>query len=354
MRTSPWRYAAGVILIAALAASMGCGRRSVGTVNGSKISQDSFYKRLQRFPIAPQVNFPPPIQQQAAATVLQQMISEQLMLDLAKKEGVLPDQKQLDERKRELNGSLTDDGRDLTALLNQSGMSHQELDERLKPDLAQMNVLAKYIKVPDADVRKAYEEATKLPNDQKFRSVFYVPESVHLFGILNKDKNQILKAQKQLQNGIAFGVVAEQYSEDVTTKRKRGEIGWINRPDQARPAIRGVPPEIYQTAFKLKAGQTSQPFQAAGQWVLLRAEDRREAKMKSFDHVRGVIRDRILQSKAPQNDKVRKVFEDLQKNIKIDVTLPAYKELFKQIAAQLAPKAGAPTTTTPSAPKPGQ
>ena len=352
MRTSPWRYAAGLILIAALAASLGCGRRSVGTVNGNKISQDSFYKRLQRFPIAPQVSFPPPIQQQAAAVVLQQMISEQLMLDLAKKEGVLPKQEQLDQRKRELNGSLTDDGRDLTALLNQSGMSHQELDERLKPDLAQMNVLAKYIKVTDDEVKKAYQQATSLASDQKFKSIFFVPESVHLLGILNKDKDKIVKAQKQLANGISFGVVAEQFSEDPKTKSKRGEIGWIPKPDPARPAIPNVPAEIYEKAFSLKAGQTSEPFKAQGQWMLLRVEDKRAAKMKSYDHVKGVIRDRILQSKAASNEKVQKVFNDFQKDAKINVTIPAYKELFKQIAAQLAPQAGA-TTTTPSAPKPG-
>lgn len=352
MRTSPWRYAAGLILIAALSASLGCGRRSVGSVNGNKISQDSFYKRLQRFPIAPQVSFPPPIQQQAAAVVLQQMISEQLMLDLAKKEGVLPTDQQLKQRKRELNGSLTDDGRDLTALLNQSGMSHQELDERLKPDLAQMNVLAKYIKVTEDEVKKAYQQATDLPNDKKFTSMFFVPESVHLLGILNKDKDKIVKAQKQLANGISFGVVAEQYSEDPTTRRKRGEIGWIPKPDPVRPAIQGVPPEIYEKAFSLKVGETSEPFQAGGQWVLLRVEDKRPAKMKPYEHVKGVIRDRILQSKAASNDKVKKVFDDFQKDAKINVTIPAYKALFKQIAEQLAPKPGA-TTTTPSAPKPG-
>ena len=374
MRASLWRFAAATLLGISLAASYGCGKRAVATVNGEKITQDAFYKRLQRQPVAPNVPFPPPIETQAATIVLDQMIREALFLQLAEKEGVMPDQAQIDERKKELNGALNDRGQDLATLLSRSGMSHKELDERLKPELAQMNVLAKHVKVTDEEVRQAYDNATRaLPADQKYRSAFYLPESAKVYIIQCASRQKIMEAKKQLDQGMSFGVAAEKYSEDENTNKNRGEIpGWVNKPDPVRPAPQGTPPEFFQKVFSMSKGQTSEPFrvrvplpdgQVSEQWLIVRVEDKKPARMQPFEHVKGVIRDRILQQKASQDKKLVKMFTDLRPDAKIEVLLPNYKEVFARVQENLqkqqtitekAITGGTGGTAAPAAPGGGQ
>ncbi len=341
MRASLWRAAAAIVLGISLAASYGCGKRAVATVNGEKIQQDEFYKRLQRQPIDPRVSFPPPLEAQAAVTVLNAMISERLFLQLSEKENVLPTEEQLEERKKELNGALNDRGQDLTSLLSRSGMSHKELDDRLKPELAQTNVLAKMLKVSDDEVRKAYDQATTgLPKEEAFKSAFYLPESAKVYIIQNSDRNKILEAKKQLDSGVAFGVVAEKYSADENTKKNRGEIpGWVTKPDPVRPAPQGTPPEFYQKVFSMAKNSTSDPFAVTAgntrQWVIVRVEDKKEARFQPFEHVKGVIKDRILQQKAQSDEKVVKLFSNLRPDAKVEVLLPNYKEVFKRVQENL-------------------
>lgn len=355
MRSSLLRVAAAGLVICALGVSMGCGKRPVASVNGEKITQDVFYKRLQRYPVDPRVPFPPRIDQQAASVVLNQLIMEQLLLDLAKKEGVSPTKEQIDERKKELNGALGDRGSNLQELLtNQAGMTHKELDERLKPEIAQINIIQKYVKVPDSRIRKEYETATKLPADKQYMSMFFLPEAAKVSGIVCKTKDKIMQAKKDLDNGVSFSVTSAKYSDDPNTKQSRGVIGWIPRPDKARPAAQNVPPQIYQVALSTKVGDVSAPFQAAGEWVILKVDQRREPHMQPFDHVKGVIRDRIIQFEGSKNKKVAELFQNLRKNAKVDVSMPDYKAFFKNYWLQMqktAPGVGGITTAgTPAQP----
>jgi len=292
---------------------------------------------------------------------------EQLILNLAEKEKVTPDKKQLDERKKELNGALTDRGRTLGELLQQSGIGHPELDDRLKPELAQINVLQKYVQLPESKVRAAYDQATTLlPANQKFMSAFYLPQSIRLYAILNPDQNKINDAARQLKNGTTFQTVAAQFSQDETTKARRGEIGWVEKPDQVRRPLPNVPQAIYQRAFVLKEKEISPPFFVAsgkvqgrvvGQWVILKAEAVKPARMQPYDHVKGVIRDKLLNDAAGKNEKLKDLFQKMMKEAKVEVNLPGYKEFFKnywtEIQKTKTPGVGAAGATGGAAPAGG-
>ncbi|MCC6483966.1 MAG: peptidyl-prolyl cis-trans isomerase [Armatimonadetes bacterium] len=331
MRSSLWRYAAASALTLFLAVSYGCGKRGVGTVNGTKISQDTFNKRLQRFPTNPAVQFPPPMQQQVATSVLGSLINETLVLDLAKKEGVEPTEKQVEERQKEMNAALSDQNRNLNDLLQNSGMTTQELGDRLKPEIAQINILAKYVKVSDADVKKTYDEAIQQGN----RSRFYIPQSVKLSAIVTDTRQKALDAKKAIDSGVAFGTAAEKYSDDVNTKKSRGEIGWVSKPDQFHPAPQGVPPDIFTHAFALKDGQVSAPFQTGNNWVVLKAESVRPSRMQPLDHVKTVIRTVLLQQKAGGDKKLQDLMKNMVKNADVKITLPGYDQFFKQYMENL-------------------
>jgi len=329
----------------------------VGSVNGEGITQDEFYRRLQRFPITPQTQFPPSMSQQAATSVLSSLTMEKLILELAEQENVTPDQEQIDERKNELNGALADRGRTLENLLQQGGLSDPELDERLKPELAQINILQKYIRIPDSKVRAAYNQATAaLPADQKYMSAFYLPQSVRLYAILNRDQKKINDAARLLKKGVTFQTVVEQFSQDETTRAKSGEIGWVEKPDKIRRPLPDVPAVIYQKAFQLKAGGVTPPFMAGGRWIIVKAITVKAARMQPYDHVRGVIRDKLLNDAAATNPELKDLFQKMMKDAKVEVNLLGYKEFFENYWAEVqkkTPAVGAtavPTGETSGAP----
>lgn len=331
MRSSLWRYAAATVLALFIAGSYGCGKRGVGTVNGTKIAQDAFNKRLQRFPTDPRVPFPPPMQQQVATAVLSGLINETLVLDLAKKEGVEPTEKQIEDRQRELNSALSDQNRNLNDLLQNSGMTTQELADRLRPEVAQLNILSKYVKVSDVDVKKAYDEAAKAGS----KSRFYIPQSVKLSAIVTNTKEKAMDAKKALDSGVAFGTAADKFSDDPNTKKSRGDLGWVSKPDQFRPGPPGVPVEVYDHAFALKEGQVSAPFQVSKNWVILKAESVRPARMQPLSHVETAIRSVMLQQKAVSDKKIQDLFKNMRKTAEVSITLPGYDQFFKQYMTNL-------------------
>lgn len=68
------------------------------------------------------------------------------------------------------------------------------------------------------------------------------------------------EAKKKLDQGVAWEEVVTEYSDDRLTKAKGGELGKISRQD--RRAVRLQWNEIIDQAFKMKAGDISDPIKA--------------------------------------------------------------------------------------------
>lgn len=321
---------------------------AAATVNGEPISHDLLYKRLMQAPAEPMTGFPVAAAQQAGYQMLRSLIMEKLTLGLAEKLDVLPTQEQLDERIEQLTKAQEDRGQSLEAALERAGMTKADLADRLRPELSKTNIMARYIDIPESQVTSAYAQATtELAPDEKYRSAFYLPEQVRIAAIITETEEQIREAHQKLMAGENFVVVARDYSVDENTKDKGGEVGWVNRPDPARPAPQGVPAEVYDNAFKTDVGQYTQPFQAGGQWVVLSIKEHREARFQPLEHVRPIIYERLLYQKGNEDETVQALFEDYLKQAKVSVTLSAYKDLLDQgiLAEDLA-------TPDPVAPSP--
>ena len=84
-------------------------------VNGEKVSKDEFYPRLERIPVQTQQGT-----KLAGQYVVEQMIGEKLIEQLAKKENVAPTDAQIEAKikviRKESNG-------DIAQLLNSQGMN---------------------------------------------------------------------------------------------------------------------------------------------------------------------------------------------------------------------------------------
>jgi parvulin-like peptidyl-prolyl isomerase len=313
-----------VCLTAALPEAYG---QAAATVNGQSVPLELYYRRMEISPAEPAQVYPPPVAQQTGFSVLNKLIAEMLLLQLAEKEGVPPTEQQINERIALLEENLKQRDMDLKTLLNGAGVSEAEFRESLKPEIAQTNVYSKYITISEEEMRISYDEATAgLPEDQRHRSAFYLPEAVFLQTVIAETREKAEEARRHLLNGMPFPEVAKQYSVDPISRERGGDVGWLNRPDPVRTAIPGIPPEVYEKAFSTKTGEISEPFQTGGRWVLLKVRERREARFQPFETVKPLIRDRLLRARAADHPQVRELLEKARTEAKVEVNIPAYRE----------------------------
>ena len=98
---------------------------------------------------------------------------------------------------------------------------------------------------------------------------------------------------KQLKAGGNFAELAKKYSEDTTTAKNGGSLGWI-KPD-AFPVQ-----EVSKAVAALAKGATSDVIDAGYAFVILHVDDKQDAHVKSLDEVKAQIEPLIKQQKAAQ------------------------------------------------------
>ncbi len=123
---------------------------------------------------------------------------------------------------------------------------------------------------------------------------FYQEEALHLRQIILTplaDEGLVTLRQTakkviyELENGANFGDVARKYSQDEMS-RNGGDWGWIERKD--------IRQELSDAAFKLSAGNYSQPIEIEGTIFILYAEDKREEMIQPIVQVRDIIENVLI------------------------------------------------------------
>ncbi|HOP79229.1 MAG TPA: peptidyl-prolyl cis-trans isomerase [Armatimonadota bacterium] len=285
-------------LLAALVLS-GCGRDG-GTfvsINGEKISKDEFYNRLEKTPI-PGSNVP------IGQYVLDQMIDEKLIVQMAKEKKVEPTEAQI---KRQLD-RIKKDGK-LSKLLNQRQITIEEYKKELYVRQAEINIVSKGVKIPDKDVKAFY--------DEKKSTLYTKPETVEIGAVVCKTEEKIKKADQQIKGGTEFSTVAMNLSDDEIAKRSGGKLGpvWRGRA--------GVPDILVDAAFKLKVGQCSEPFKVTTQdgpsWVIVKALDRKSEVVQPYNEVKDSIHEMLAFNEGQKRTDVTNLIAKRRESAKIDI-----------------------------------
>ena len=245
------------------------------------------------------------------------MINEQIINQLAEKEGVAPTEEQINQRIA-LETKLSDLRGNRSAPLDRRvvGQRLSEFNVRTKDTLRS---------VSDADVKKAYDTAIKVPN-----SIFTRPEQIMTSVIVAKDKAKIDKAYQSLRQGTEFGIVAMQMSELPNAKQSRGQLNWVSSNE------RGFPKTVTDKVFATQVGRYCVPFQvplamsagakAVPMWAIIRADQKRPPKVLKLDEVKDYIREQIALSKSNQRDFMEKMLT-YQKNANIVVNAERFKDI---------------------------
>jgi parvulin-like peptidyl-prolyl isomerase len=317
-----------LIAVFVLAALGGCGRRGLIYVNGDKIGKDEFYARLERVPVqtikgGQRVTVP------AGQYVIEQIIGEQIVQQLAKDEHVAPTDAQIDAKLRYFK--KTSGGAFLTQL-RQQGMSQDDWKHRMRIQQSVINLIGKGIKVSDDEAKQTYNKSI---------AMFTHPAAVRISVIIDKDKAKIDKAYKLLQQKQDFSTVAMTLSEDKATAPGGGVVGWLSMN------MDGVPIEIRKAAFAAPVGGYSKPIfipdKRAPGWIIVKADQTRKATTEDFDTVKVLLKEDIAVRKAN-----RKQFEERLRKFIAKSNIKVNAERYKNLPEMMKKSATVPANLEPS------
>lgn len=141
----------------------------------------------------------------------------------------------------------------------------------------------KELKLPNFDARA--RELYRINEKQ-----YEIPAQVHASHILvdtkDRTKEEALERIKEirgkLQQGASFEALAEEFSDDPSAKRNKGDLGFFEAARMVKP--------FSSAAFAMsKPGEISEPVYTQFGYHLIRFHELKPAKLRPFEEVRGEI-----------------------------------------------------------------
>jgi parvulin-like peptidyl-prolyl isomerase len=347
-----WLLLCIVLPVGIVLAATGCGRKTVGEVNDSAISQTEYYKTLERMAVPLTQGENPVrdpatgriIREQAGYLALRMLVDRRLILQMAEKEKVMPTE---DEIKRELERQKKLTG--FNERLKTLGYTQDDLKEDIKVELAAFKLITKGITVTDDEVKKAYQQ-----NIQQFT----IPAQVQVALILVDNRKTLDEVQKMLKKGIDFHLVAAQKSLKLPNMPQGGV--WLRETDDTFKQF----PQLWQTLQKTPVGSVTppQPLKLPGAqgkvvngWVLFKVLDKKDRQVRPLDEVKEDLRRLLMQAKSKRN--LGRELMQMRAQAKVSFEIPRFnrrwQEEMKQLQQQLQEAQPSPALPTVPTPTPG-
>ncbi|MGC4045844.1 MAG: SurA N-terminal domain-containing protein [Armatimonas sp.] len=231
-----------IAAVAALAtlSLTGCGDKPALTVNGQAISKDEYLKLLERTT----VSVPGGQQAKAERLVLDQIVSNQIILSEAGKAGLLPSDQDVsrtyDVQKKLMEAQQP--GKSYEQELAKQGMTPDELKADLKVQMAETNLYARKMNLGENDVKAEYEKNKAnigLPARTQMRLIILQPNSP-----------QVAQATEMLKGGKAFEEVAKTINEPSLLQTGGERVIFDTQ----------LPPSVKAAVDKAKDGDTLGPI----------------------------------------------------------------------------------------------
>lgn len=296
-----------VCLLIALSAPL-YAQNVIATVNGKNVTADDFYGKLEKLTVQGKP---------AGLVVLDQIINEMLIEQLVKEAGVIPTEEQINKQIEAIRKELS-----LDDMLIQRGMTLDELKSELRSRQSVINLISKGVEVTDKEISDRYEQGKD--------TLFTKLERVEIAVIVCSAEESVKAARARLDKGEKFETVASDLSEDELSKMNGGKLGYTWKGQ------RGVPENLVDEAFKLKVGESSQPFQTQSttaqqstQWVIIKALDHKPQVVQTLAEVKEQIREAIALEKGQKNVDINALLQKTRKNSKIEIKPDRYKILAK-------------------------
>jgi peptidyl-prolyl cis-trans isomerase D len=134
-------------------------------------------------------------------------------------------------------------------------------------------------------------------------------------------KKRALNLKAEIEGGKAFADVAMQFSEDVSTKARGGDLGLLER--------RSLSPTLGEALFSLAVDEVSQPVEESDGIFLLKVEEKLPPQRKELAEVQGEIAQQIFskeKAKELARAEAEKALAQVKAGKKLAVLFPPEKE----------------------------
>jgi len=254
----------------------------LAVVNATKITKEEFLSEMEALPDFARVMLET---KEGKERFLDDMIKRELLYQEAKKKGLEKDkdfQKKLEEFKK-IN------------LVNM--ILKTEIEDK--------------VKVGEKDIKDFFEK-----HPEEFR----VGAEVRASHILVKTEDEAKKLLEKIKTGEKFSKLAREFSIDVESAKKGGDLGFFSRGQ--------LIPEFEKAVFALKVGEVSGPVKTLFGYHIIKVADRKTGKAIEFEQVKGEI-ERLLIAER-QKSLFDSYIEGLKKASKISVKKEALEALMQE------------------------
>lgn len=310
------RFVAIMLILVFSVTIVGCGSKTVAKVNDEKITKSELDKRMAKKKLA--------LEQQGAAftgsegqmmlqalekQTLEEMIDQQIILQAAKKEGVLPSKAEITKSIEEIKDRFGGD-KEFESALKTYNYTIKELEEKVNFDTAYTNLYEKTtadINVTEDDMKQWFEsnkDNYKNPVQITARAIlikFDDPDQAAIMGQpapkVGRNEEEAKKLAEEiitkLNAGTSFETLAKEKSEDEATK---ADGGLIKDAAGKSPYGKGtvMPPEFDEAAAALKVGSYSkEPVKTRSGFFIIKLEGLTPEKQLSFEEAKEKIQQEL-------------------------------------------------------------
>jgi len=247
--------------------------------------------------------------------LLEKMITDLLLLQQAEKmEGINPDEQLrlwLENLKKENN--INSDA-ELIRALQQQGIDFEEWKKRMRENMMREAVIYSEVRgnivVDESEIVGYYklhpEEFTELP-EYKLKAIYLSAEGG------NEEEVEAKKREinEKISSGEEIGSLAGKYSEGPE-KENQGELGNFKKGELEK--------DLEQAVEKLKVGEMTPWLKVRAGWFLLKLEERKESRLKSFEEARREIEEKFFNEKSQK--KLEEFLKDLKEKSLIKILIP--------------------------------
>ncbi len=276
------------------------GTLPAATVNGEPISQDDFEKLLGflRFQYMQQgMQIQGPQLEQLKQAVLESLIDDELMYQIALEEGYSPSEEEINQAIETTKGQFENEEAYQNAL-KQEGMNEEELRqtlaEKLTRDKYEQEQFIDTVSIGDGEAQTFYNE-----NPQQFTQPFQFRSSHILIQVAEdateEDKkaamDKIEAARSRIEEGEEFSEVARDVSEGPSSSNG-GDLNYHQKGEFV--------PEFEEAALALELGEISDVVETQFGYHIIKLTDRKEEQVAAFEEVEAQIEDYLMKVKAQE------------------------------------------------------
>jgi peptidyl-prolyl cis-trans isomerase SurA len=244
--------------------------RIAAVVNDDVISLVDLQQRIRMVLVSSNLEDQPQTRQRVASQVLRNLVDEKLELQEAKRLGIKVGEEELDEAlgRIEAQNRLTKGG--LDAYLKERGVEKATLVEQLRATIAWGKLVRRKLQavtISEDEVDEALSRVKETEGQPVSRvaEIFLAVDDPRQEDEVHRFSERLFE---QMKEGAAFPTIAQQFSQSATAA-VGGDIGWVT-PGQ-------LGGEVGQVVERLKPGEVSPPFRAAGGYYIVFVIDRRIA-----------------------------------------------------------------------------